>query len=262
MFSQFGSNLQSKVRNPASTIKNLVDLLGPLLGNVTETEEGRDVQISDPATSDFADALTGASGLLQLLQGDATPGNLLDLVGVGADLGVPGPPLAAFLAPLFHGTASSNIPRILEKGIEPIRDVGARGFSGGKKRQAAFASTDADIAAGFADEKTRRIVEAAKLENIQKAIEPPVVLGLDPSVVSQPNFVDELFPGEAAVGFPEGIPEEFIRKGFIPREGVSLPMLFEAMDALKQRGSSVLSPQGFAEVTIDGLMRFLAEIGR
>ena len=116
MFTEFARNLQSKISNPAGTIKSVVDLFGPFFGNVTETEEGRNIQLGDPATSDVAGDLTGITALQEVLRGDVGVGNVLDLAGVALDMGIPGPPVMPFLAGLgFFQSAKRLATKIPDK---------------------------------------------------------------------------------------------------------------------------------------------------
>ena len=222
MFSEFGRNLQSKVSNPAGTIKSMVDLFGPLFGNVTETEEGRDVQLGDPATSDFADALTGASGLTDLLHGDVGVGNTLDLVGVGLDLGIPGPSLAPLLSTVFHGSSSNFLESILQKGLKADREIGKFGDTAADiagSTPATFASDNFDIASGFADDAVGLPKAAGKGGD-------PVVLSFDETQV--PHRTGSGARGQEELIFPEGVPLSALLEVIFPKGGATVRALQEA----------------------------------
>jgi hypothetical protein len=112
------------VNSPAGLVKNLAKIGGFVAGRSEETEDGTQITIGDPGTSDLADAATGASGLIDLMQGDVGVGNLADAAGVAFDAGVPGPPIAPMLGAIlpinrvkaFAGTLADATGAIISKG--------------------------------------------------------------------------------------------------------------------------------------------------
>jgi hypothetical protein len=94
---------------PAEMLNRIIDIGGSVFGRSEDTAEGRQVTIGDPGTSDLADEVTGASGLMQLLQGEPTLTNLVDAAGVGLDLGIPGPSLSPLMSLLFPMGRAKNL---------------------------------------------------------------------------------------------------------------------------------------------------------
>jgi len=89
------------VNSPAGFIKSLAKIGGFVAGRSEETEDGTQITLGDPGTSDLADAATGASGLIDLLQGDVNLSNSLDAAGVAFDAGLPGPPVVPMLGAIL-----------------------------------------------------------------------------------------------------------------------------------------------------------------
>lgn len=145
---------------------------------------------------------------------------------------------------------------------------------------------DMDI---FDPERPREPIQLAIIDELRKrfpnAMEPApihkpaeVVLGLSDDVRNLPHRPDTMFPSEKALLFEEGIPPEYIERAFIPKEdGSPIPGLYEATGAHKQHFTfaedawvdggqeidpfgQVKAPEGFDQVTLDGLMRFLKDL--
>jgi hypothetical protein len=105
-------DLKNRLTSPADFVKKLAKIGGFVAGRSEETEDGTQITLGDPGTSDLADALTGASGLQEMAKGDVGVGNTMDALGVAFDAGLPGPPVAPLIAGLGLG---DTIPRLARK---------------------------------------------------------------------------------------------------------------------------------------------------
>ena len=123
------------VNSPAGLVKSLAKIGGFVAGRSEETEDGTQITIGDPGTSDLADQLTGASGLQDLMRGDIGVGNTVDALGVAFDAGLPGPPVAPMLGAIlpmnrvkdFAGSLADASRAIMTRGArESVEDFAGR----------------------------------------------------------------------------------------------------------------------------------------
>lgn len=103
------------VNSPAGLVKSLAEIGGWFAGRSEETDEGTEITIGDPGTSDMADMMTGATGLQELMQGNVGIGNSLDALGVAFDAGMPGPPIMPMIAGLGLDDSLVRIAQKLRK---------------------------------------------------------------------------------------------------------------------------------------------------
>ena len=191
--------------------------------------------------AEAAGVLTGAPSVERTLTGEGDLLDILETVGTAADVATPAIPLLPLLGALFHGTSSLRLPGILKKGLqarrelsmaEPIRvPLGSPG-----KRPAAFLTDDLNFAGHAADMKTAGDVQRMMGTNRnlsfdeRGAIRAQLERQIQPAILEFPESVrprgtpDDLFLGEKATMFPEGLEPSDIEQGVI------LPDDFQMLD--------------------------------